>query len=223
MNLSAVFYISTDFIERQSCAEVHKLHWLRTFLSDDEIFTLLDSEFKISNYKFKKDILLKQYKYDVLISQKIKYFINFALKPSIRKEFLDKLFLKYCDSEEEFSKNLYMSTKNLKTLSAFGMLGTHCASHQALSQLSDCDIKNDIQNSLNYFKILNIGKISSISYPYGGRTAVDSRVANIAKEFGFKFGLTMFRGINSFDYIKNNNMLLRRISCSDLSKGINEY
>ena len=223
MNLSAVFYISTDFIEKYSCAEVHKLHWLRTFLSDNEIFTLLDKEFKISKYNFKKDILSKQYKYDVLISQKIKYFINFVLKSSMKNEFLENLFLKYCDSEEAFSKNLYMSTENLKTLSSFGMLGTHCASHQPLSKLNDCDIKNDIKSSLDFFKVLNVGKIFSISYPYGGRTAVDTRVTNIAKEFGFKFGLTMFRGINNFDYIKNNNMLLRRISCSDLSKAINEY
>lgn len=216
MELSAVFYVTTDSIENNTCVDVHKVHHIRSFLNDSKLYDELDKSFDISGFNFNFNLLNSQYKYDDILAKKVKYFLNFVLNSNEKKGFIDDLFAIYVNNQENFSKKLYMSIEDLQKLSTSGMLGTHCASHNPLAQMSDDLIKNDIQRSLDFFANIGINNIPSISYPYGGKTAVDERVAKISNDFGFDFGLTMFRGVNLFEYINQNKMLLKRISCSDL-------
>lgn len=218
MNLNAIFYVTTDSIERHTCVDVHKIHYIRSLLNDSELYKKLDERFKISSFNFDQKVLNTQYKYDELLSQKVKYYLNFVLQPEERGKFINHLFNLYVEDEFAFANKLYMSIDDIRELSLSGMLGTHCASHQPLSKMSEEMINIDIERSLNFFQKIGIDKIFSISYPYGGKTAVDNRVVKQAKKLGFDFGLTMFRGTNDYKYIKNNKMSLQRISCSDLLK-----
>tara|TARA_B100000795_G_scaffold256144_1_gene228337 strand:- start:640 stop:1557 length:918 start_codon:yes stop_codon:yes gene_type:complete len=214
--LSGVFYVITDAIENNICIDVHKIHHIRSLLNDLKLYDKLDKSFNISGFNFNFNQLKSQYKYDNLLSQKVKYFLNFILDSNDKHSFINELFTIYVDDESDFSKKLYMNIEDLKKLSTSGMLGSHSASHSPLSQMSDDLIKNNIHRSLNFFQNIGISNIPSISYPYGGRSAVDERVAKISNDCGFEFGITMFRGVNSFEYISQNKMLLKRISCSDL-------
>jgi peptidoglycan/xylan/chitin deacetylase (PgdA/CDA1 family) len=214
--IPGVFYITTDAIKYNKCVDVHKLHYIRSILDDNEIYDNLDKLYEIDNYEFDINTLGSQYKYDNELSQKIKYFVNFILDSQCRAKFIDEIFSSIVADEVDFSKKLYMSDGDILELSKNDMLGTHSASHQALAGLTDVNIRSDIGKSMDYFKSLGINNIPSISYPYGGTTAVNKRVVNISKEFNFNFGLTMSRGVNCGKDIFNNKMLLRRISCSDL-------
>ena len=78
------------------------------------------------------------------------------------------------------------------------------------------DFKISEVDNINNKNILD-DDIYSISYPYRREKAVNKTVVKIAKEYNFKFGLTMFRGIN-FDL--NKPSLLNRIDANDIKEFI---
>ena len=218
MGLCAVFYVPTDPIEDNTCLSVHKIHYIRSILDDNDLYKKMDDEFGIESYSFDRNVLEAQYKYDNQLSRKVKYYLNFVLDENQRNLFINTLFSALVHDEANFASNLYMSDNDVKELSLKGMLGTHSASHKPLSKLSDEMIYADIDKSMKFFKKIDIENIPSISYPYGGKSAVDNRVINQVNKFDFEFGLTMYRGTNDQEYLSSNKMLLRRISCSDLFK-----
>jgi peptidoglycan/xylan/chitin deacetylase (PgdA/CDA1 family) len=217
--IPGMFYVSTNPIRNNTVLDVHKLHFIRSKIKDEKLFNLLFEEFNLDNYKFNDNLLKNQYRYDNLISSKIKYFLNFVLSDKEKKEVIDKLFVKLAGSEKEFSKNLYMDNKDLKWLFKKSMLGTHGDKHIPLACLSSNEIEKDINMSIKYLEsIVGDNSINSISYPYGGKKAVSNSVATIAEKCGLSFGLTMNRGVNYFD--KNqNNFLLNRIDTNDAPGG----
>lgn len=116
-----------------------------------------------------------------------------------------------------------MNEKELKTLSDEKMLGTHCKTHSLLSSLTKHDIKSEIYGSCKYLEKITNGNIFSIAYPFGHKESINEKVLNISKEFGFKFGLTMLRGINDFNYINDKNLELMRIDTKDFSNNQLRY
>lgn len=217
--IPGVFYVTTDPIINHKCVDVHKVHYVRSILDDDEMYTQLKENFDIANYQFDPEILHKQYRYDNELAQKVKFYINFILDKNQRDSFIDMIFNKLVSDPSLFAKKLYMKDEEIKKIYKAGMLGTHSASHRPLATLNNDDIRQDIESSLNYFQSLGINKIQSISYPYGSMAAVNQNVAKISKDFGFEFGITMYRGVNDQDYIYSNPLLLKRVSCSDIHDG----
>jgi peptidoglycan/xylan/chitin deacetylase (PgdA/CDA1 family) len=99
---------------------------------------------------------------------------------------------------------------NLEEIKKLDFVGTHTHRHLPLATLPKKEIRKEIKKSLDYFKDI---KINSISYPYGGEKAVNKSVIEVVKEFKFKFGLTMFRGVNNNF---KNRFLLNRIDTNDI-------
>ena len=217
--IPGMFYVSTNPIRNNIVLDVHKLHFIRSNIQDEKLFSLLFDEFNLDNFRFNDKILKNQYRYDNIVSSKIKYFLNFVLSDSKKKEFIDKLFVKLAGSEKEFSKNLYMDEKDLKWLFKKSMLGTHGDKHIPLAFFNSDEIEKDINMSIKYLEsIVGNNSINSISYPYGGKKAVSKSVATIAEKCGLRFGLTMNRGVNYFDKYQNN-FLLNRIDTNDAPGG----
>ena len=54
-----------------------------------------------------------QYRYDNDLAQRIKYYLNFILSDGERRGVIDDLFLCLIDSEQSFSKELYMDVEDL--------------------------------------------------------------------------------------------------------------
>jgi peptidoglycan/xylan/chitin deacetylase (PgdA/CDA1 family) len=214
--IPGVFYVTTDSIEKGIVVDVHKLHYIRSILNDEDIFNVLDKEYSISSFVFDEKALSRQYRYDNSLAQRVKYYINFIMSKREKKYFIDKLFKQIIENESDFSLKLYMEKADLIKLDKLGMLGVHSASHTPLATLSNEEINEDIKRNIDFFSSLGIKKNTSISYPYGSKSAVNEKVADISSSFGFTFGLTMYRGINRESDFFNNPMLLKRISCSDL-------
>lgn len=217
--IPGVFYVTTDAIEKAEVVDVHKLHYIRSILDDKDLYAELDKKFSISQYNFDMNILQKQYRYDDELSQKVKYFINFSLTKELRKGFIDTIFIELVSNVRQFSRNLYMSIEDVLKLEKLDILGTHSASHRPLATLSGEDIITDIQESIEFFNKIGINKIKSISYPYGSPAAVDEKTVRVAEQFDFSFGMTMYRGVNSLNELKNDPMLIKRVSCSDINQG----
>jgi peptidoglycan/xylan/chitin deacetylase (PgdA/CDA1 family) len=216
--IPGMFYVSTGPIRSQTVLNVHKLHFIRSTVPDKHIFDVLDHEYCISNYKFNDSFLEEQYRYDGTLSRKVKYFLNFELDDYERDKMIDFLFAELVCDENVFSKNLYMSLDNIKKLSKYAMLGTHCESHKPLVRLNEYEVKNDIMSSIKFLESVGGNKIRSISYPYGSKSAVNEKVSDISKACGLDYGLTMWRGFNTFQNI-SNPFLLKRIDTNDAPGG----
>jgi peptidoglycan/xylan/chitin deacetylase (PgdA/CDA1 family) len=220
--IPGVFYISTNPIKNNKVLNVHKLHYIRSVMKYEDIFKFIDSKIDLDIIKYPKNIQ-ELYRYDNLETKKLKYLLNFILDNKTKDELINELFKQIAD-EKEFSqklymKKLYMNIDDIKKLNSQGYLGTHTDLHLPLATLSKEDIKNDINNSLEFFyKDCAISNIDSISYPFGGIKAVSEKVIDVSKEIGFSFGLTMLRGINNLEDLKNP-LMLKRIDTNDAPGG----
>jgi peptidoglycan/xylan/chitin deacetylase (PgdA/CDA1 family) len=217
--IPGMFYVSSEPIKNNTVLDVHKLHFIRSILSEKELYNILCKEHELDTYSFNQTLLKNQYRYDNDLGRKIKYFMNFVLSDKDRKQTINFLFKELVSSEEEFAKDLYMSFSDLKKLSKNSMLGTHAKNHIPLGSLSEQEIEHEIKDSISDLNaIIGENKIRSISYPYGGITAVTDKVANIAEKSGLDFGLTMWRGINDLNDL-DNKFLLKRIDTNDAPGG----
>lgn len=216
--IPGIFYVSTGAIKENIVLDVHKLHYIRSIVEDEHIYEILDKEYDISSYSFDKSFLKNQYRYDTLLSSEVKYFLNFVLNSEQKNKIVDILFSELVSDEYDFSKKLYMNEDDLIKLANSSMLGTRADSHLPLSTLHETEIKYDIKQSIKYLESVVGKSIKSISYPYGGRSAVSQNVADIAKKCGLKFGLTMWRGLNNNNDL-DKQFLLKRIDTNDAPGG----
>jgi len=215
--IPAIFYVTTNSIKNNTVVDVHKLHYIRSVMDDTDVYVFIAKNIDTSAIKYPKNIN-DLYRYDSLETKKLKYLLNFILEPTVKTQIIDKL-LETLIEEHTLSKKLYMTEEHIKQLDTLGYLGTHSDLHLPLATLTDSAIKQDIKDSVDFLSdVCSNDNIKSISYPYGGPKAVSQNVADISKEFGFIFGLTMFRGINKIDDFENP-LMLKRVDTNDAPGG----
>lgn len=215
---SALYFVPTAPLLRHEVLDVHKLHMIRSRLSDEEVAFGLQQRFSFDEYKFDEGLLSIQYRYDRPISQKVKYFLNFVLEPEARIEWTTSLFVKLFGSECEASRALYMNEEDLQILGRRHILGSHAHSHVPLTSLSFDQAKNEIEESVEILGRIAGRRPIGISYPFGGKSAVSEAVFKIAQKAGLIYGFTMERGINSAGI--QNPLALKRIDTNDVSQWI---
>jgi peptidoglycan/xylan/chitin deacetylase (PgdA/CDA1 family) len=215
--IPGVFYVTTSAIRTNTVLNVHKLHYIRSIMKDIDILKFISSKIDLEFIKYPNDIS-NLYIYDNLEAKKLKYLLNFILGDDIKNKIISELFDQYTN-EKNLSKELYMDISDIQTLNNFGYLGTHGDFHMPLATLNNQDIESDISSSLTFFKNnCGIKKINSISYPYGGHKAISKDVVDVSKKLGLTFGLTMFRGINNINDLRNP-LLLKRVDTNDAPGG----
>ena len=211
-NAKAIFFISTSPVVTNRVLDVHKMHLIRTKISDEALAKSLES-FGFYGYSFDMDALALQYRYDEKISQKVKYFLNFVLDAEQKQSWINSLFLKLFSSESAVAKSLYMDVDDWKTLAKMGCLATHGHNHLPMATLNSMDIAKDIGASIDLIRDKTCYKVKGIGYPFGGKTAVSNEVFAIASQFDLRYGFTMRRGIN---LSADNPLALDRIDVNDL-------
>lgn len=219
--IPAVFYVPTKPIAERSVLEVHKLHWIRTKVDDLKMLDLL-KQHKINTFLTDNELQAAkvQYKYDDYAAANLKYLLNFKLSNDIKSNFLTSVFDLEFGSESNFSERFYFDESDLLQLSEAGCLGSHGYSHSPLLQMKNP--AEDIIKSKDYLYKICGSHPFSFSYPYGSISAVDTQIAEMTRNAGFSFGLTMWRGINEDLDLQNNRFLLKRIDTNDLEKFINK-
>ncbi|MDA9032439.1 polysaccharide deacetylase family protein [Amylibacter sp.] len=217
LGIPCVCYVNTDSIEKGKAGDVHKIQYVRSIISDAEFLGMIDDEVNLNAYSFDESVLNKQYRYDNVYARRLKYLLNFILPENIKKKIVNKVFSRLVASEENFCTQFYMNEADLCKLANEGALGTHSASHRALGTLNIEDAKSDIKHSVDYLKGVTGQNIISISYPYGGPTAVPNIETSFYKDMGLDFGLTMFRGMNIIPI--KEQFLLKRYDTNDVIGG----
>lgn len=215
-----VLYVPTFPIQNRKVLDVHKLHFVRTQLKDQDIFEILDEKFRISAFQFDNDVLANQYRYDSEISRKVKFFMNFVLDNQQKEDSINSLFSQLIADEKSFADQLYLSEDDLKLLANADALGSHGHRHIPLATLLTPEAKEDILTSIKYLEELTGKPVQSFSYPYGGREAVNENLSPVFINTNVKFALTMWRGINDLQDI-SNPLFLKRIDTNDAPGGKN--
>jgi len=216
--IPSVYYVATSAIQNHKVLNVHKLHYLRTRVADEDLYSLLDEKYAIGKVAFDMEALANQYRYDNDTARKVKYFLNFVLDEKQKEEATNLFFTSLVDDEAAFASQLYMNESDLKILAGAGALGSHGYAHIPLATASFETAKADIQQSISYLEDVTGMPVVSFSYPYGGKAAVNASLAPAFEGTNIKFGLTMWRGSNNNEDL-NNPLFLRRIDTKDAPGG----
>ncbi len=171
----------------------------RSGISDDQI-----------NYFYKNFGIASRY--DSAKTIYVKRMLQRLLPEKIRNSIVKKLFKKYVDiSEENFSKKLYMNTKEVSKLIKNGMsVGSHGSMHYWLNEISSQKQKIEILKSLEFLE--EVGASTSnwiMCYPYG---AYNNDTLKLIKKLGASIGVTTQIGKAN---ISDNPFLLPRFDTND--------
>ena len=222
LDIPAGFFINGLPVFENKVCTVHKIHKLRSLMSQADFYELVDkallSLYRQSILEFlgaKAEEASKKYRYDDVQSAQIKYLLNSILTETQKNEIVGKLFEKHF-SEDKFCKDFYLSLTQIKDLSKRGWLGIHTYSHRPLSILTEHELNIEIGD----FKIRlekELGKnVFAISYPYGSTLDINQKVLNVCENIGLSFGLTMERAFN--EDLKNP-LVLARVDTNDAPGG----
>jgi peptidoglycan/xylan/chitin deacetylase (PgdA/CDA1 family) len=213
MGIPAAFFVISDTIIKDELINVHKLHYLRTKISDMDIQSSLKNDIK----KLDDYVVSTQYPFDNILTGRIKYLLNF-----IKPELINTMFLKFIETpEQDVAKKLYMSIDQLQDLCNRGYMGTHSKAHKPLAKLPAADMYKDIKESVSCIEN-HCGNIESISYPYGEESAVDETVKQNCEKIGLVSGFTMFRGLNNVEDVIRNPLMIKRFDTNEVFGGKNE-
>jgi peptidoglycan/xylan/chitin deacetylase (PgdA/CDA1 family) len=218
MNVPAICFIPTALFTDCFVLDVHKLQMIRSITNDHELAEILDKAFGFFSHEFDDDLLEVQYRYDQPLSRSVKYFLNFVLASEQRDEWITTYFLEKFGDEKAAAEALYMNKDELKYLAKVGSIGSHGHSHRPLAKLSNAELNEELHRSREILETLTGVAPTGVSFPYGGKTAVNNDVFLAAMEAGYKYGFTMERGMNLEIPCA---LSLKRIDTNDIADWLN--
>lgn len=220
MGIPGVFFVPVQPYLSGKVLTVHKLHHIRSVLSDEDLYNKIKLLADVEKFPFDQNLLDTQYRYDTPLAQRIKYYLNFGISLADADHLVDSIFRLLVTDERVFASNLYMSEQHLKLMADSNALGSHGTDHKPLATLSVEQVEHDVIRSISFLEKIAGQSIFSFAYPYGSRAAVNDETATILGRTPIRLGFTMFRGINGPLQMKNP-YLLHRVDTHDAPGGKN--
>lgn len=222
--IPGVFYVVTNAVYQNRVVDVHKMHYVRSQVSDQSILERITKYVDMQTMDVNDEQLRQQYPWDDILAARVKYAFNFLMDEKLKLNVIDDLFRDaYRGSEAEYARNLYMSQDQVKRLAEKKYLGTHSSDHHVLANLDEEALREDIENSMQQIFEHTNQKMTAISYPYGEKNAVNEYVAQCSKSLGLISGMTMFRGVNFLSDIVENPLMLKRLDANDMVGGKSQH
>lgn len=212
--IKATFFISTLPLEKQKALDVHKMHYVRSLIPDEKILDEIKRKFPDKKIDVANLYLREQYLHDTVSGATITYLYNFCLLENEKKRLIDHLFFQLVKDEKQFVKKFYLNDKDIKQLSLDQFIGSHSRSHLPLAVCSSVKVDREIKNLIACLEKITNKKIQSISYPFGGFTAISPIVFKSCLKNGLTLGFTMNRDINNFS-TSTDFFSLNRIDTND--------
>ena len=221
LGIPAIFFVNTAPIMSGKVLLVHKIHLLRSNIAPEEFVQRLArhaAEHNINlDVRSESDEALKHYSYDPPEVARLKYFLNFRLKPNERDTLVELLFAEaFPGREREICEELYTTRSQIEELASFGFIGSHSHEHFPLGLLSDEQAEEQIMLAQTCLSEWAGYLPFALSYPYGSRDACPQRVGSIAAKLGIDFALTIEKAVNH-DFAQP--FQLARFDCNDLPGG----
>lgn len=223
------FFIPGKTFTENKLLDVNKIHYVLASANNiKEVMDDLIQELNKARYKGhdlpSNQALIDKYAVSSRFDDKETIFVKRVLQTAIpeylRNEITSSLFEKYVSvSEEEFSKNLYMNRDQIKLMKNKGMfIGLHGYDHYWLGELSELEMKNDIDKMLNVMEEFIDIDSWVLNYPYGNYS--DEVISYINKK-GCKLGMTTEVGLA--DSRLHNKFKIPRFDCNDFPPKSTNY
>jgi peptidoglycan/xylan/chitin deacetylase (PgdA/CDA1 family) len=218
------FYVPGQPVKENTLLDVNKIHYiLATAKNDEQLIqksmeqlNLHRDEYNLESFDYYFSKLGTANRFD---SSEVTYFkrlLQKELPVQLRNKMTSALFEEFVGmSEQEFSKELYMNTAELKEMISNGMhIGHHGYTHCWLNSISEDDQRIEIEKGCSFLKELGINMdLLTICYPYG---AYSESVINLLKEFKFKLGFTS--RVDLADPLFDNCFEIPRLDTNDIPK-----
>lgn len=218
MGIPFLFFINTSNFQEKEVSLVHKIHLLRSRISSEDILEMLRKTDSVRLSPEEKSLAILHYNYDPESTAILKYLLNFKMSLKKQQEFVGPLFRQLFE-EKKIAADLYFTEGMLHTLYKQDSLGSHSHHHVPLGQITAEEVKEELEQSQEFFR-RKFGQISKvISYPFGSAEASLGISAEVEKA-GFEIGFSMERAANHS--LKENSLLLARYDCNDLPLGKND-
>lgn len=228
--IQGAFYPPVKAVTEHTVLDVNKIHFILASIKDgemgkliNEINKLLDefrTEYTLETFEYYFDKLAIANRFDPKEVIFIKRLLQVELPEKLRNIITDKLFNKIVGIEESaFSRELYMSLDQIKTMVKSGMhIGSHGYDHYWLGSLPREMQEFEIQKSVEFVSEVG-GDINnwSICYPYGN---YNQDTLDILQKNGCRLGLTTQVGTIYGNGVGNSLYIyaLPRLDTNDLPK-----
>lgn len=215
----AVFFPSGMPLAEGRALHVHKIHWLRERVSDDELLQELDHEVEGLDDLIEavRGTAIESYRYDEPPAAIVKHLLNAALDAARSRAVVDSLFDRIHGDESGFCEQLYMPVAQVRELErSRRAVGAHSYGHDPLALLAPADLTTDLERSAAALEAVTGVRPTAISYPYGSKLAVSAAVGRAAAAVGFRAGFTTERALNRS---LTEPLLLARLDTNDAPGG----
>jgi peptidoglycan/xylan/chitin deacetylase (PgdA/CDA1 family) len=213
LDIPALFLVPGRPLAERRALYVHKVHFVREQLGDEELLALLE--------EWTEDVSSEeaaaQYGYDTPEAARVKYLLNMALPLDEREAAIAAIFDKLATDEASFCDELYMSSDQVAELErSYQAVGSHGYAHEPLALLAEQALRSDLEHGAAVLEAATGTRPLAISYPHGSRAAVSPEVAAAAARAGFVVGFTMER---AFNRTLEQPLLLARVDVNDAPGG----
>jgi len=222
MGIPAIFFPCTGPMENGTLLHVHRLHALRSALSDRDLLALFLRLAESRGFEESARAIAlgcaeeAAYPYDKPEARGLKSLFNYTLPVSEREKISTLAFEEVFWQSRPWAERLYMSPAMLRELGRKGLLGTHTHSHRPLSSLGREGARKEIEVSVDLLEKTAGVRPRAVSYPYGGRLAVSPETFEAASDCGMACGFTTERRANPPGA---NRLQLGRFDAEDLYPG----
>ena len=205
--ISGSFYAPQKVVENKHVLDVNKIHFILEKEPNSKKILKMINKILISKYNYSlKDINLNKIntldrfdsKETILVKRLLQYFLPLNIRDKLVQELFKKVVRKNLNN---FSKELYINSKNVKEMSNFGMnFGIHGDYHLWWEHISTKQIVKEIEKIKIFFnKLTNKNDKISLCYPYGSYN--NKIISYIKKRNDISFGLS-----TRVNYISNKNL-----------------
>lgn len=216
IGVGGLFFVPTAPLVERVVLDIHKLHMIRERLDDKAVAAELDRRFGLSGQVIDEELSTNQYPYDGRDARRVKYFLNFVLDEEQRLHWIRDTFTALVGDERAVAESLYMAPDEVRSLARLGALGSHAHGHVPLASLDPVALRQELERSRDILESLTGARCTGISYPFGTKPAMSAQVTAAAAHAGYRYGLTMTRGINCQEGSTVDPLALCRINSNDL-------
>lgn len=216
----AFFVCSRPYLE-QKALPVHKVHWLRSSMNEEEFVAKFTAQLPSS---WSRQIHLppeelraaaaETYQFDTLEVGVLKYLINFSLPYECVDHATSEMLKDIGLDDAEFCRFTYLTLDQLSDMAANGhRLGCHGHLHKPFSRFGEAELIADLAKNQSFLTPLIGRKPTWLAYPYGSEWSLPSDAATFVETVGLEFAFTYERG-----WIRPGDLRhrLKRVDCNEL-------
>ncbi len=224
LGIQGSFYVPVMAVSENTVLDVNKIHFTlagqldKTYLvrTIESHLDRLRADHAIEPFDDLVQKFAKPSRHDIAEVMLIKNLLQHGLPLEIRSRIADELFVQTVGMDEaSFSRELYMSTEQVKAMQRHGMhIGCHGYNHFWWNKLDRAAVENEIDKSLSYLLDIGVAKdMWTACYPYG---SYDDQAIEILVERRCKFALTTEVGVANL--LRDNRHKLPRLDTNDFPK-----